>query len=353
MGYRNTLPITFFIWLALSAMPVIAQTRVPSPRSSDGRVTQPARRATTPARRQATGQIQRTPATPPAQRQANRNTRPTNSPRLVTRSEQTQPQSRRSMTAQTPPGFPLRPDQQRRVDQILKVWEVRTAKIKTHQCQFVRRNYDFVFGDRETPKTVDVGTIRYREPDKGLMRVDKVYEVTPDKKLEKQDVQFGEYWVCDGESIFAFDSRTKVLTETVLPPEMRGQSIGEGPLPFMFGAKSETMKSRYWIREVPPKDENKSGEYYLEAYPKRQQDAANVEKLLIVLAVQGDYLFPTSMLVFNRQGKVVYQFKEHRPNDSRHRVQGFLNSFVKPKKPRGWKKITEDWEGNAYQPAQE
>ena len=35
-------------------------------------------------------------------------------------------------------------------------------------------------------------------------------------------------------------------------PEMQGQSIGDGPLPFLFGAKADTMKSRYWIREITP-----------------------------------------------------------------------------------------------------
>ncbi len=138
-----------------------------------------------------------------------------------------------------PPGFPLDPQQQARVDQILKYWEHHTSKIKTYECKFLRENYDFVFGSKDEPKSKDVGTIRYKAPDKGLMRVDDVYNLNPqatepEKRYVKQDVKFGEYWVCDGEAIYQFDARTKVLTETKLPPAMQGQAIADGPLPFLF-----------------------------------------------------------------------------------------------------------------------
>ena len=78
-----------------------------------------------------------------------------------------------------PPGFPLDAQQQARVDQILKYWEHHTSKIKTYECKFERQNFDFVFGSKETPKSIDYGTIRYKAPDKGLMRVDEVYDVDP------------------------------------------------------------------------------------------------------------------------------------------------------------------------------
>ncbi len=249
-----------------------------------------------------------------------------------------------------PEGFPLPPEQQQRVDAILRFWEHHTAQIKTFQCQFTRQTFNMVFGPKDAPRTVDRGTVRYAAPDKGLMRVDEVFAYNPQAKEEgeryqKQDVQFGEYWVCDGESIHQFDSRTKVLTETKLPPEMQGQAIGDGPLPFLFGAKAKSMKARYWIREITPTG-NAGVEYWLEAIPKRAEDAANFDKLLVQLEkpkAQGEQLVPKAMKVLNKQGYVIYSFSDHKANDARHRVAGFFRSFVRPSTPRGWTKVVEDW----------
>ena len=249
-----------------------------------------------------------------------------------------------------PEGFPLPTDKQQRVDAILRFWEHHTAGIKTFQCKFTRQTYNFVFGPKDAPRTVDRGTVRYAAPDKGLMRVDEVYVYNPQatteqQQYQKQEVQFGEYWVCDGESIHQFDSRTKVLTETKLPPNMRGQAIADGPLPFLFGAKAETMKTRYWIREITPTG-TVGVEYWLEAIPKRAEDAANFDKLLVQLEkpeTRGEQLVPKAMKVFNKQGYVVYHFSEQVANDPRHRVAGFFRSFVRPSTPRGWTKVVEDW----------
>jgi TIGR03009 family protein len=302
-----------------------------------------AQQSPTPARRPSAGQAVAPQASGP------RSAAPRHSqPRLVT-DAQARPAAAVAGQPAMPKNFPLTQEQEARVDQILKFWEHHTAKIKTHECKFVRKNYDFVFGNRDTPITIDVGTIRFMDPDKGLFRVDETYKVNaqaadPKQRYVPQDVQFGEYWVCDGEAIFQFDARTKVLTETKLPPEMQGKAIAEGPLPFLFGAKAETMKARYWIREVTPQN-NPQGEYLLEATPKRQEDAANFDHLLVQLKVEQGQLLPHAMRVDKgpKQGYVLYEFKEHAPNHTAHRLLGFLNSFVRPSTPAGWTKVVEDW----------
>ncbi|MCP4190077.1 MAG: TIGR03009 domain-containing protein [Planctomycetaceae bacterium] len=249
-----------------------------------------------------------------------------------------------------PAEFQLTPADQQRLDMILNYWEKKTDGIKTFQCKFTRENWDFVFGPKDAPRSIDRGTIRFAKPDKGLMRVDEVYSFDPEAtdkkdKFKKQEIQFGEYWVCDGKAIFQFDSRTKVLTETQLPPEMRGKAIAEGPLPFLFGAKAESMKQRYWIRELRPPAEVKD-KFWLEAVPKRAEDAANFAKIQVILAKpksSGSQLLPENIKVFNKQGYLMYRFSEHAPNSATHRVAGFFRSFVRPKTPRGWTKVVEKW----------
>ena len=70
-----------------------------------------------------------------------------------------------------------------------------------------------------------------------------------------------------------------------------------------------------------------------------------MEKSLIIseLKAEKNQLFPSAMKAFNKQGYVQYEFKDHSPNNPVHRVQGFLNSFVRPKTPAGWTKVVEDW----------
>ena len=78
---------------------------------------------------------------------------------------------------------------------------------------------------------------------------------------------------------------------------MRGRAIVDGPLPFLFGANAERIKQRYWIRPLPvPKDVEK--EYWLEAFPKTRQDAANYQKVHVIIS-QDDFL-PKGLVIFDR-----------------------------------------------------
>ena len=70
-----------------------------------------------------------------------------------------------------------------------------------------------------------------------------------------------------------------------LPPEVRGQAIGKGPLPFLFNAKADDIKQRFWIHVITPP--NTKGEYWLEAVPKTQEDAANFMFIHIIIDEAG------------------------------------------------------------------
>ncbi len=327
----------------------------PQQRSSDVRT----RRSTPPTTTRPNGAAERRPPSQSAtQRRTGRT--PTGAPSAARQRQATQrrgsgsprlAQIPKRRPGGPPAGFPLSKEKQRRVDAILGYWEHHTGKIKTFECKFTRENWDFVFGTRKAPSTIDRGTIRFAAPDKGLMRVDDVWKFDPEakkkaKQFNKQAVQFGEYWVCDGTAVYQFDSRTKKLTETELPPQMRGKAIGDGPLPFLFGARSDSMKQRYWIRElVPPKQV--TGEYWLEAIPRRAVDAANFDKIQVQLTKPADagkdQLRPKSMKVYMKQGYAVYHFADHSFNSPTHRLADFFRSFVKPKAPIGWKKVVEKW----------
>jgi len=243
--------------------------------------------------------------------------------------------------------FQLSPQEQERVASILKFWEYRSSRVKTFRCSLTRWEYDPVFGPAGEAKTQSQGSIKYAAPDKGLLRIDSIGHYTPGAKpgdpptYTRRPDDYGEHWVCDGEAVFEFNAQKKTLIETRLPEEMRGQAIADGPLPFLFGAKAEKLQQRYWIRELTPPPEAK-GEYWLEVYPKVRGDAANYQRVQLILD-EKEFL-PIAMQLYlpNGKSRVVYQFSERKVNDFVDDLRRFTNSFIRPDVPRGWTKVVEN-----------
>jgi TIGR03009 family protein len=247
--------------------------------------------------------------------------------------------------------FRLTAQQQDHLDRVLKYWEYKSSQVKTYQCRFTRYEYDVVFGpkDPSVAKAISDGTIRYAAPDKGQFHVETVRHYrAPQAAGEKPTYvaaagDIGEHWISDGKSIYEFKAKTKQLIETQLPPHLQGSAITDGPLPFLFGAKAEKLKQRYWIREqVPPAG---ATQYWLEAYPRTRQDAANFQRVEVILdesflpiALQ---LYPPNYDPKTNPSRTSYRFDERQVNNLVDQVQGFMNSFVSPRLPAGWTRHVE------------
>lgn len=256
--------------------------------------------------------------------------------------------------AQAPSWIPLPPDHARYLDDVLRYWEYRSAKVERYRCRFDRCEYDPVQGG-EFPKTWARGVIKYAAPDKGLFQVEEVKQLVPPQKqgesprYEPLEGVLGEHWICDGKSIFEFDEHKKQLIQRELPPEMQGRHIVEGPLPFMFGAKAETIQQRYWMRVIVPPP--KKDAYWLEAVPRTRDDAADFKLLHIVIA-EKDYL-PEGMILYHRNGaKTTFQFSQREVNwnDLIERLTPFHQEFYEPATPPGWKKIVDKYSPPATVP---
>ncbi|WP_425617394.1 TIGR03009 domain-containing protein [Anatilimnocola sp. NA78] len=271
-----------------------------------------------------------------------------------------------------PEWFPLDPKVQAWVDDVLRFWEERSDKIKTLECNFQKWEYDPSYMPNEAQRlqlagklhelpfrAYSAGTIKYASPDKGLFKVENLQSIQLGKPGEKhtyftQPPENGEHWVCDGKRVYAFDSRSKQVIEQVLPPEMQGKALADGPLPFMFGARAETIKARYWIR--PLQAENK-GEYCLEAVPKSRQDAANFKMVQIVLD-EKEYL-PVRMQIFEsafspqNPHRTAYMFDKRVVNAENPlpklfdplKLTPWHREFFEVKTPAGWKRIVQNPEG--------
>ena len=244
-----------------------------------------------------------------------------------------QPAPARRPTGQPPPRAPfvLTPQQQAWVNWVLDTWEKRSANVKTFACNFTRWEYDPVFGARNQPKHTDQGKIKYGAPDRGM------FQVTHTEKNKQKvpiEPERAEHWICDGKSIFEYNYAKRQLIEYKLRPELRGKAISDGPLPFLFGAKAQNLKQRYFIRIITP--QGVKNQIWLEAFPRFQRDAANFRRAELILTA--DKMTPHALQIYSPNGKnrTVYQFYEIVTNDPLGFLKG--NPFH-ASTPWGWKKI--------------
>lgn len=244
--------------------------------------------------------------------------------------------------AQTPPApFDLTPEQVADVERVLRLWEQRSAGVKTFECRFKRWDYDRVFGPKDVPRYEDIGVIKYAAPDRG------VFQVTDTVIYDPQDVERrnprqqpieperAEHWICDGKSVFEYIPRQKTVNEYPLPPELQGKAIANSPLPFLFGSRADDLKRRYFLRIITPV-ELQTQQTWIEAYPRFQADAANFSRAILVL--QNHNMQPFGMKVFATNGKneTSYQFFEIVVNDP---LRFFKGDPFRAGVPIGWKSV--------------
>ena len=252
-------------------------------------------------------------------------------------------------SATAAPPFTLTPQQQQRIDKILALWERNTSRIQRFTCTFHRFEYQpqWLPG---VARTISDGQIRFQAPDKGEFLVTKYRECVNqgpngNPRYEERSTEHSEHWACDGSTIFEFDPRQKLLIERILPPEWRGKAITDGPLPFLFGAKAERMKQRYWIREVVPSA--RKNEIQLEIIPNRAEDAVNYKKVHVMLAAgsnESDFLPNGMILYLHGDGeKKVFLF-ENRKINPRFTFKEWIGQGgqFRPKTPTGWKRVVDN-----------
>ncbi|MFO7903653.1 MAG: TIGR03009 domain-containing protein, partial [Pirellulaceae bacterium] len=278
-------------------------------------------------------------------------------------------EANRGGTAQTsappraPSWVPLNPSQQRYLDQLLDYWEHKSSQIERYRCKFRRWEYDPVFGPKEKFKTYSEGIVKYSAPDKGLFRVEKMSQYQPAEQeggepeyVQADQAEF-EHWICDGEWVYQMDYQRKRLVQTQLPPRMRGKAIGKGPLPFLFNAKADDIKRRFWIHVITPPDAQ--GEYWLEAVPRTREDAGNFKKIHVIIS-EGDYL-PKAMVLFDQSTssrgnppRTTFEFIEREVNFNilAEKLNLFHREFYEPSVPSGWEKDVRKWNQPSGQPRQ-
>ncbi len=257
---------------------------------------------------------------------------------------------------------PVRPfeqisaDEQQHLVTVLDFWQEQSEGISLYECSFNRYVYDTALTNYRDPKTqqlsadsVAVGSIRYGKPGKASYETTSLYKFDGPGKEYKPvtDAKLREKWVTDGAAVYEFDFQAKRLYETKLPPDMRGDgAITNSPIPFMFGARKDQILQRYWVRVITPP--GAKDEVWLEAWPKRAEDAQNYLKVEIILSHEP--FLPKAVHMYlpqynpkkNNFSSVYISFADQKVNDRLAKIKDFWGAFVKPSLPKfeaGWKMV--------------
>ncbi len=249
------------------------------------------------------------------------------------------------------------------LDQVLDKWEADSAEVHNFYSDFERDVHNGFGPGGGQPTRKEKGKLGYTRPDKGSFQITEslVWESKPqatspsagqpaegDWVKEAGDMP-GEHWVCNGKQVYQYRNTEKQLVVTPIPPDMQGNAIVDGPLPFLFGAEAEKLKARYWIR--PAKELSNTTLLGLHVKPKFQKDAANYSDVWVVLRnEQRKPLMPAGIRIRLPDGSwEEYRFKLTEAQVNARLPQIFGTLFQTPRTPWGWKKVVEPMQGPPVQ----
>jgi TIGR03009 family protein len=270
------------------------------------------------------------------------------------------------ISAPAPPGFQLNQLQLAMLNQVLDAWQNKSAGISTFKCSFERWEYNAwspKVNNELAPSNKCSGEVSYSRPDKGSFQITEIrsFKANPPPAGQgpnapvtgdwvKDPNAIGEHWVCDGKNIYEYRHQDKQLVERPIPPQLQGQAIVDGPLPFLFGAEAAKLKARYWLRV---EQQGNPDEVWLTALPRFREQAADFSKVEVILDQKA--LLPKAMRVQLPDGSHhVYMFDVARAsvNDPLAVLKSF---FERPRLWPGWKRVVEQMPmaqaGNLAQPA--
>ena len=115
----------------------------------------------------------------------------------------------------------------------------------------------------------------------------------------------------------------------------------------MFGARKDQILNRYWVKVITPA-EAEGKEVWLEAWPKKAEDAQNYKKVEIILSIEP--FLPNAVHMYMPQynpkkdnfSSVYIEFSDIKPNDRVSKFKDWWGNFVKPSLPKfepGWKMV--------------
>lgn len=271
--------------------------------------------------------------------------------------------------------FQVAPEHQAWLEQVLLKWEKDSKTVNNFYCDFQRKTFNIAGPADGGPFAQEDGKLAYHKPDRGSFEIVNSLVWTPKSQaavpnqlpeqnqpaaageyLPRKDVdgnvEPGEHWVCDGKSVYEYRRHDKTLVVNPLPPNMQGQQIVDGPLPFLFGADAAKLKERFWMQPAP--DLCRGNFIGIHAKPKLQAGAAEYSDVYVVLRnEQGKPLMPAGLRVVHpNKSWDQYEFKLANAQVNPVIAGWFAELFQEPRTPIGWKRVVQPLQPQVQQAQQ-
>lgn len=223
------------------------------------------------------------------------------------------------------------------LDKFLAQWEKRTSSIKVFESQF----QCWVYGsnllensDANTPDYCTYGIVRFAAPNRGSYEIlgerDANGKAVPGKRQSKI--------LTTGEAVLDYNFDEKVVSVSMIPKDQQHELVGGGPLAFVFGTSPEALKRRFFLRLSTPASRAQMGEVWLEAYPRLAEDAAEFQRVQLV--VDRTKIIPKALIQHanNEKEKRTFQFLEKTMIISAKDdvYKDFIAKHLQPRIEKGW-----------------
>lgn len=209
---------------------------------------------------------------------------------------------------------------------LLDEWERKTSGIDTLKGTFVRYKYDYVFKVEKRA----VGEFSFGSPDKARMDFHPDPEIV--KMIKKADGQKPRHtlpngttftvepdelktWVCTGQNILDVDHATKQYNRMEIPKRYQGQRITDGPMPFLFGMKADSVAKQYKLAfgEGHDHDHDPPTKIHIIAYPLVPHLQREFRKAELYLNPATYHPYAVKLWDPAGSTETVYAFKGQRP----------------------------------------
>jgi TIGR03009 family protein len=204
---------------------------------------------------------------------------------------------------QAPPPIPPNP---RRMEELLKLWEKQSEKLKTLEVSIYRIDLSPAWGDEDHYE----GHAAFEKPQLAYLDFKQV-KLVPDTKKKmvpqldrnkRRIISDFETIICTANEVWQYRYDTKQIFVFPLDKNARKRALEEGPLPFLFDMKAAEAKARYDMELL--KEDAK--QFLLKIEPKLKEDQSSFSIAWIIL--DADYLLPKRILLLAPDKKSTKDF---------------------------------------------
>jgi TIGR03009 family protein len=209
------------------------------------------------------------------------------------------PATRKDVAPAAPAGAPAAgppkpapdPAAQKKMDQLLALWEKQSAKVKTLDATFDRVDESKVWDDVTHYK----GRALLKSPNLACLNLERV-------DADAKKTTFQERVICTGKDVWQYDGASRQITVYHLDPNQQQGALQQGPLPFLFDMRVAEVKAQFDLVLAAENDQT----YRIQIWPKQPADRGQFSVAVVDLNKQK--FLPDALHLLSPNGKDMQRY---------------------------------------------